>query len=91
MNRKKIQNLAVFIILLPLLASCATTPARNSVERATGYASGDYLRFVDDTPDTVDPQCTSEYYTVPLNIFDRLVEVGSDPESGRSEIVPSLA
>ena len=87
---KRMQNLTVFIVLL-LLTSCAATPARKSVERATGYSEGSYLRFVDDTPDTVDPQCTSEYYTVPLNIFDRLVEVGSDPESGRSEIVPSLA
>ena len=90
MNRKKVQSLSVFVILL-LLTSCAATTPQNSVERATGYSAGNYLRFVDDTPDTVDPQCTSSYYTVPLNIFDRLVEVGSDPESGRSEIVPSLA
>ena len=47
------------------------------------------LRVCEDTPDIVDPQCTSGYYTVALNVFDRLVEV-STSENG-SEIVPSLA
>ena len=32
------------------------------------------LVTVDDEPDTVDFQCTSLYYTVALNVFDRLVE-----------------
>lgn len=49
-----------------------------------------YLSFVDDDADTVDPQCTSEYYTIALNVFDRLVEIQAE-EDGTSEIVPSLA
>lgn len=48
------------------------------------------MKIVDDDPDTVDVQCTTDYYTVGMNIFDRLLEVapGSD---GTSKLVPSLA
>ncbi|MBQ8094284.1 MAG: ABC transporter substrate-binding protein [Clostridia bacterium] len=47
------------------------------------------LRIVESSPDVVDPQCTSGYYTIALNVFDRLVEVKTNGQS--SEIVPSLA
>ena len=50
-----------------------------------------YLSITDQTPSTVDPQCTSGSYNVPLNIFDRLVEIETDPENQSSQIVPSLA
>ncbi|MBR1559209.1 MAG: ABC transporter substrate-binding protein, partial [Clostridia bacterium] len=59
---------------------------------ATEAAAADasrYLRIVDDEPTTLDPQCTTEYYTVPLNVFDRLVDVQT--ENGESRLVPSLA
>lgn len=49
-----------------------------------------YLVVVDDEPDTLDFQCTSIYYTVALNVFNRLVEMQSDG-SGGVAIVPSLA
>ena len=52
-------------------------------------SSSRYLNFVDDEPNTMDPQCTSEYYTIPLNVFDRLVEVEAEGEE--SSLVPSLA
>lgn len=48
-----------------------------------------YLTFLDVEPQIVDPQLISENYTVPLNIFDRLVEV--DDESDTNELKPSLA
>ena len=48
------------------------------------------LVTVDDEPDTVDFQCTSLYYTVALNVFDRLVETKTG-EDGSTLIVPSLA
>lgn len=49
-----------------------------------------FLKIADDNPDTVDPECTTEYYGVSMNIFNRLVEVQSN-DDGTSEIVPSLA
>ncbi|MDO4295786.1 MAG: ABC transporter substrate-binding protein [bacterium] len=49
-----------------------------------------YIKFVDDEPDTTDVHCTTDYYTVGMNIFDRLVEVKPN-EDGTSELVPSLA
>ena len=49
-----------------------------------------FLKIADDNPDTTDPHCTSEYYTVAMNVFDRLVEVQAH-DDGTSEIVPSLA
>ena len=49
-----------------------------------------YLTFIDDDPDTVDPQRTSEYYTVALNVFDRLLEVEVN-DNGSTQIRASLA
>lgn len=95
MNCKKAQSLTVFFILLLLLTSCAATPTRENAERVPERAdyinTDDFLKFVTDNPNTVDPQCTSEHYTIALNVFDRLVEVRADEERGQSEIVPSLA
>ena len=48
-----------------------------------------YLCIVDDEPDTLDPQCTTSFYHIPLNVFDRLVEVKA--ADGESHLVPSLA
>lgn len=60
------------------------------VEAELGIDTTNYLKIQDDNPDTVDPQCTTEYYTVAMNIFDRLVEVKAN-DDGTSEIVASLA
>ena len=46
--------------------------------------------MVEAEPDTVDFQCTTIYYTVATNVFDRLVEMKTDAE-GNAKIVPSLA
>ena len=69
-------------------AASGTEPAASGEPAAA--ANDSFLKIAVSTPDIVDPQCTTEYYVVALNIFDRLVEVkaGSD---GTSEIVPSLA
>ena len=76
-------------------ASNAGTEAGSTAETGTNAAEGDldtskFLVIQDDNPDTVDPQCTTEYYTVAMNIFDRLVEVKAN-DDGTSEIVSSLA
>ena len=75
--------------------SAAGTETGSAADTATNAAEGDldtskFLKIQDDNPDTVDPQCTTEYYTVAMNIFDRLVEVKAN-DDGTSEIVPSLA
>ena len=75
------------------LSACSFSGAADS---ASGSAAGEteeterILVTVDDEPDTVDFQCTTIYYTIALNVFDRLVETKVDPE-GNVSIVPSLA
>ena len=89
------KRFAALISICLTLSSCDAGQTQDAGIRAqedTGHINAEtFLKFVDDNADTVDPQCTSEYYTVALNVFDRLVEISADPESGTSEIVPSLA
>lgn len=69
------------------------TPGPNgSPARALASNKGreEFLKIVDDDPDTVDVQCTTDYYTVGMNIFDRLVEVAPGRD-GTSKLIPSLA
>lgn len=68
------------------LCSCGVTPGENA---ASSDRTSKYLTFLDTEPASADPQCISTNYTVPLNIFDRLVEV--DEESGDNSLKPSLA
>ena len=64
-------------------ATAATTaPAAAGGKTLTIAMTGD--------PGTADPQLTTEYYMLPLNIFDRLVEAQTTAP-GKSEIVPGLA
>ena len=55
-----------------------------------GLDTSRFLVAIEDEPDTVDFQCTSIYYTVATNVFDRLVETEVDA-GGNASIVPSLA
>ncbi len=68
-------------------AAAASTAAETT---SGGVDTTNFLKIVESTPDTVDAQCTTEYYTVAMNIFDRLVEVQANGD-GTSQIVPSLA
>ena len=45
---------------------------------------------IEDEPDTVDFQCTTIYYTIAQNVFDRLVDMENDAD-GVAAIVPELA
>lgn len=84
----RITQIAVLLlcsVLMLSLASCG--PAVSTNDRYGESAR--YLSIIDDEPETMDPQCTSEYYTVPFNVFDRLVDVRST--GGEPDIVPSLA
>lgn len=88
-------------LCLSMLAGCGSSEAASNVSvsgsspevaatTSTGVDTANFLKIVEATPDTVDTQCTTDYYTVGMNIFDRLVEVKANGD-GTSEIVPSLA
>ncbi len=72
----------------------STASGEGSTAEATETSSeldtSTFLVIADENPDIVDPQCTTAYYTVALNIFDRLVEIQAN-DDGTSEIIPSLA
>lgn len=88
------------LLLALVLAACALSSCAprdvgiltETPEKAAeaGADTSGYLVVVDDEPDTVDFQCTSIYYTVALNVFNRLVEMQAS-DGGGVTIVPSLA
>ena len=85
---KKILAIVLALVLVAAVAAgCTPTESGNSGTAAekkifrTGIAA-DW--------ETCDSQVTTNDYTVPLNIFDRLVEIESEGD-GLSEIVPGLA
>ena len=76
---------------------CACTPqGAGTIDPANGSANGSgtdtskYVSAVEDVPDTNDFQCTTIYYTVAINAFNRLVETETN-EDGSLRIEPSLA
>lgn len=98
---KKIMCLILaFVLCMSLFAGCgsegsaveaaSSVAASAATTTASGADTSTFLKIVEETPDIVDPQCTTDYYTVGMNIFDRLVEVKAH-DDGTSEIVPSLA
>lgn len=84
----------VFAACLPLLTSCGAGEkgSGGNQEKGEGKAadSSRFLVAVEDEPDTVDFQCTTIYYTIATNVFNRLVEMESDSE-GNVAVTPSLA
>ena len=80
---------AVLLLFLCLLSGCKKIAVLTGESGETEKAPR-YLRVVDEEPTTVDFQCTTLYYTVALNVFDRLVETEVDTD-GNTKIVPSLA
>ncbi|MBQ6518146.1 MAG: ABC transporter substrate-binding protein [Anaerolineaceae bacterium] len=67
----------------------AVVPEQKTEEESETLGKSSYFSFPGDEPNTLDPQCTSEHYNVPLNVFDRLVEVKT--VDGENRLVPSLA
>ena len=88
MSLKRVCGIALALLLCLSLSSCAKKGADGDEPQSA--ANGRYLSLVDDDPDTLDPQCTSSFYTIPLNVFDRLTEIGVDG-GGVSHVRPSLA
>ena len=94
-RRKVLTLLLVFPLMLSVLSACAAPvdTAHGAPEEQAEETELDTSRFlaaVEDEPDTVDFQCTSIYYTVATNVFNRLVEMEADTD-GAVRIVPSLA
>ncbi len=87
--------LLALVFALSVLSGCGApggTEPTVQPER-TDEAAPDTARFlvaVEDEPDTVDFQCTSIFYTVATNVFNRLVEM-ERRDDGSVELVPSLA
>lgn len=92
--------ISIALVLSMMVTACSggkstsTSAASQSASTAaTSSASTDkYLNVSmseDENPDTLDVQKTSNYYGVPLNIFDRLVECKK--VNGETKIEPSLA
>lgn len=79
--------LAAFAALTLALAlsSCAGSTTLPTAETDT---TSEFLTFLDEEPQSADPQVISENYTVVLNVFDRLVEVDEDNDNN---LAPSLA
>lgn len=101
---KKIIALILIMIILPAATSCALNEPKSAlpqqevseeetspVEEAKQPKESDKVLLVAFTedPSTMDVQKTTEYYAVPLNIYDRLVECITI--NGKPELVPGLA
>ena len=92
--RKITGLLTAFILTLSLLAACASPEATGALSPGQGdeaaLDTSHFLVAVEDEPDTVDFQCTSIYYTIATNVFNRLVEMETDAD-GVVAVMPSLA
>ena len=89
---KRIISILV-VMCVAMLCACSrpsvdTSLSDHPVQEKHDYAR--YLSFICEDPDTVDPQCTSNSYTIALNVFDRLMEIKTN-DDGSTEIVPSLS
>lgn len=97
MNHLVQRKAALCFLLLLMIVFCGSVCAAKAQEKSDPHEDAssqtDTSRFlvaIEDEPDTVDFQCTSIYYTVAQNVFNRLVETGNDA-NGLMEIQPSLA
>ena len=87
-------TLCILLILMAIfLSACAKSgggDAATEQEQPSETDMGRFLVAVEDEPDTVDFQCTTIYYTIATNVFNRLVEMETD-EYGGVVVTPSLA
>ena len=93
MTHKLVFRLLAVFAMLFFLSSCASQNQSAPGEKQQAAPVAEkvrYLTVVEDEPDTVDFQCTSIYYTIAQNVFNRLVEMENDEEGG-IRILPSLA
>jgi len=88
MKKRKIS----FLIAMVMIATIALTGCGGSGETANTPATGDnvFRLVTSDEQNTCDVQKTTEYYTIALNIYERLVETKTNAD-GSSELAPGLA
>lgn len=90
----EMKHITVICLLLAMaLFGCAGSREKEAVEGEDAAGMPDTSRFlvaVEDEPDTVDFQCTSIYYTIAQNVFDRLIEMEAG-KNGEMIIMPALA
>lgn len=90
MSKKSFVLIAALIVLTTVIFTGCSSPASNGTS-GTKIDENNILRLVtSDEQTTCDVQKTTEYYTIALNIFERLVETKTNPD-GSSELVPGLA
>ncbi|MBQ7670218.1 MAG: ABC transporter substrate-binding protein [Clostridia bacterium] len=89
-SSKKMKYLAVTAIILAVCSLFASCTAQNTANTSTELNLSRFIKFPGTEPSSVDPQVISENFTVPINIFDRLVE-NAVSEDGKTAIAPSLA
>ena len=85
--------LIMFALILFTLSGCTSYEYISIVSEPTPSPelnTSGFLVAVEDEPDTVDFQCTTIYYTIATNVFDRLVEMEMDKDDNM-KIIPSLA
>lgn len=89
MKRKLAFLLAVIMVVSTILSGCGGDKGGNDV---SAPAAGDkILRLAThDEQSTCDAQKTTDYYAIPMNVYERLVETKTNAD-GSSALVPGLA
>ncbi len=92
LSLRKILSVSLSVFLsLSLLSACNDPRLEEQADNSSPDSNySNYIVVIEEDSDTVDFQCTSLYYTVALNCFNRLVETES-MEDGSMKIMPSLA
>ena len=89
--KKSIGSLVAAVLTVTLILTGCGGGDKSSSSSASSDDTSNTLRLAtNEEIQTADVQKTTEDYTIPMNIFDRLVEVKLD-ENGETKIVPSLA
>lgn len=88
MKRKRFASLLLSVALC--LTACGTKSDKASDKDYKSKNGNTMVLTLFQNPKTLDIQKTNADYFIPLQIYDRLVEIKSD-EKGNKEIVPSLA
>lgn len=88
MKRKLAFLLAVIMVVSTILSGCGNSGDKASAPAAAGDK---ILRLAThDEQSTCDVQKTTDYYAIPMNVYERLVETKTNAD-GSSELVPGLA
>lgn len=94
MKTRNMINRMIVSALLPsvalLFSGCSSAGSSETDSKSTEHDTSRFLRISEEEPNTADPQCTGYYYDIPLNVFDRLVEVRAE-QGDSTSFVPSLA